>query len=66
METRLFRRIIGGTWYFYKLAIDTPDINLFSKWMLTPPEKINMSTCVLLGKEEHPNRKWTNFFKNAE
>ena len=66
METALFRRIIGGTWYFYKLGIDTPAIRLFSKWMLTPPRKIDMSVCVLLEKETYPPRRWTDYFMRHE
>jgi len=66
METKLFRRIIGGTWHLYKFGKDAPMLRMFMKWMLIAPDEMDMSQCVLLAIEKHPQRRWTLFFTRYE
>lgn len=57
MCTKLARWIAGGTWYYYKLGRDTPNIRMFTAWIRDTPDKLTDVT--LLEKEVYPVRRWT-------
>ena len=57
-DFKLIRWLLGGTWYFYKMGRDTPNIGMFSAWLRDPPSKIDMDFCRLLSKEKYENKRW--------
>lgn len=52
-DLKIYRWLMGGRWYFYKLGVDTPNINLFTAWLRESPNEIDMNFCTLLHIENY-------------